>query len=103
MQEVEVYPRYLAHQLRTHLPATVVGRLVEMNDKKRSLLLETDPEGTNRPSQLKWQSRPCCPTPTTWPSFRWGSTTRCEARAEAVRSWRCEGGRGSVAISVVLC
>ena len=102
MQEVEVYPRYLAHQLRTHLPATVVGRLVEMNDKKRSLLLETDPEGTDNSTQPKWQSKPCCPTPTICPSLRWGSTTRCEGRAEAGKSWRCAGGRASAAISVVV-
>jgi hypothetical protein len=46
MQEIEYYPRYLAHQLRTHLPVTVVGRLVEINSKRTSLLIEADPEGT---------------------------------------------------------
>lgn len=46
MQEAEFYPRYLAHQLRTHLPATVVGRLLEVNEKRNSVLIETDPEGT---------------------------------------------------------
>ena len=47
MQEVELYPRYLAHQLRTHLSAALVGKLVETNPKRNSLLLETDPEGTS--------------------------------------------------------
>lgn len=43
MQDIEFYPRYMAHQLRTHLPVTVVGRLVEINSKRTSLVLETDP------------------------------------------------------------
>lgn len=46
MQDIEFYPRYMAHQLRTHLPATVVGRLVETDSKRNSLLLQTDAEGT---------------------------------------------------------
>lgn len=46
MQETELYPRYLAHQLRTHLSATVVGRLLEVNDQRNSLLVETDSEGS---------------------------------------------------------
>ena len=39
MQDIELFPRYMAHQLRTHLAATVVGRLVELNDKKHSIVL----------------------------------------------------------------
>jgi len=39
MQEVELYPRYMAHQLRTHLSASVVGKLVQINDKRHSIML----------------------------------------------------------------
>ncbi len=37
--DVELYPRYLAHQLRTQINATVVGKVVDINKKKGSLIL----------------------------------------------------------------
>lgn len=39
MIDVELFPRYLAHQLKTQLPATVVGKLIETNKKKGSITL----------------------------------------------------------------
>jgi hypothetical protein len=39
MQDVELYPRYMAHQLRTHIPASVVGKLIEVNEKRHSVML----------------------------------------------------------------
>lgn len=45
MIEVEVYPRYMAHQLRTQLNATIVGKLTDINKKKETFIIETDPEG----------------------------------------------------------
>jgi hypothetical protein len=47
MIEVELYPRYMAHQLRTQLNATIVGKLTEINKKKESFIIETDPEGNH--------------------------------------------------------
>jgi hypothetical protein len=43
MIDIELYPRYLSHQLKTQLNATVVGKLVEINKKRGSVILETDP------------------------------------------------------------
>lgn len=45
MIDVEIYPRYMAHQLRTQINATIVGKVVETNKKKGSFIVETDPEG----------------------------------------------------------
>ena len=43
MIDVEIYPRYMAHQLRTQINATVVGKVIEINKKKGSFIVETDP------------------------------------------------------------
>ena len=45
MIEVEIFPRYMAHQLRAQLNASIVGKLIETNKKKASVMIETDPEG----------------------------------------------------------
>jgi hypothetical protein len=47
MQDLDLFPRYMGHQLRTHLSATVVGKLLEANPKRNSLMLETDSESTH--------------------------------------------------------
>jgi hypothetical protein len=57
MQDAEYFPRYMAHQLRTHLSATVVGRLVEVNEQRHSVMIETDPDGTHLAIQPKCWSR----------------------------------------------
>jgi hypothetical protein len=41
----------MAHQLRTQINATIVGKLIEVNKKKGSFIIETDPEGTLFPIQ----------------------------------------------------
>ena len=51
MQDPEYFPRYMVHQLRTHMPASVVGRLVNINPNKRSITIETDNEGTDNNTQ----------------------------------------------------
>lgn len=48
MIEVEIYPRYMAHQLRTQINATIVGKLTEINKKKETFIIETDPEGNRK-------------------------------------------------------
>ena len=48
MIEVEIFPRYMAHQLRAQLNASIVGKLIETNKKKASLMIETDPEGNHQ-------------------------------------------------------
>ena len=45
MGGIDLFPRYLASQLRTQINATIVGRLSEINKKRGSFTLETDPEG----------------------------------------------------------
>lgn len=57
MMDVELYPRYMAHQLRTQINATVVGKVIEINKKKASLVLETDPEGNSLPIQPSSMSK----------------------------------------------
>ena len=52
MQEVELFPRYMGHQLRPTLPATVVGKIVDFNHKRNSAILETDPESTHSSIQV---------------------------------------------------
>jgi len=37
--DIELYPRYLPHHLRTQMAATVVGKLVEYNPKRHSIIL----------------------------------------------------------------
>ena len=39
--ELELYPRYQGHCLRTQMAMTVVGKLVGTNPKRCSILLET--------------------------------------------------------------
>lgn len=61
MIEVEVYPRYMAHQLRTQLNATIVGKLIEINKKKESFIIETDPDGNTISMQPNSMSKSCSP------------------------------------------
>ena len=42
MQEADLFPRYMGHQLRPTLLATIVGKLTEINHKRNSVTLETD-------------------------------------------------------------
>jgi hypothetical protein len=39
MQEAELFPRYMGHQLRPTLQATVVGKIIEFNNKRNSAIV----------------------------------------------------------------
>lgn len=48
MIDIELFPRYMAHQLRTQINTTIVGKAVDINKKKSSVFLETDLEGMHK-------------------------------------------------------
>lgn len=100
MIEVEVYPRYMAHQLRTQLNATIVGKLIEINKKKESFIIETDPDGNCTIMQLNSTSRSYSPRMKKLDPSPLASFTRCEGSARTERSSSCEATLASALISV---
>ena len=55
--ELELYPRYQGHCLRTQMAMTVVGKLVGTNPKRCSILLETshDCKGSQMQPRCRWR------------------------------------------------